>query len=64
MKTKHLIEILDLRHQTDHITHQKIQIFKEYGIDPVNARLFLILIRRRANELISDGNKLIEIKVI
>ena len=64
MKTKYPIEIIDLRHQTDHITPKKIQLFHEYNTDPDNARLFLILIRRREIELISDGNKLIEIKVI
>ena len=64
MKTKYPIEIIDLRHQADHITPQKIQLFLEYGADPENARFFLILIRRREIELISDGNKLIEIKII
>ena len=64
MKTKYPIEILDLRQQADHITPKKIQLFLEYGADPDNARFFLILIRRREIELISDGNKLIEIKVI
>ena len=64
MKTKYPIEIIDLRNQTDHITPKKIQLFHEYGTDPDNARLFLILIRRREIELISDGNKLIEVKVI
>ena len=64
MKTKYPIEIIDLRHQSDHITPKKIQLFNEYGTDPDNARLFIILIRRREIELISDGNKLVEIKVI
>ena len=64
MKTKYPIETTDLRHQSDHITPKKIQLFLEYGADPENARFFLILIRRREIELISDGNKLIEIKVI
>ena len=64
MKTKYPIEIIDLRHQVDHITSKKIQLFLEYGSDPENARFFLILIRRREIELISDGNKLIEVKVI
>ena len=63
MKRKYPIEINDLRHQSDHITPKKIQLFQEYGRDPDNARLFLILIRRREIELISDGNKLIEVKV-
>ena len=64
MKTKYPNEIIDLGHQSDHITPKKIQLFLEYGADPENARFFLILIRRREIELISDGNKLIEIKVI
>ena len=66
MKSKYPFEILDLRHQPDHITPKKIQLFQEYGgeDDPDNARLFLILIRRREIELVSDGNKLIEINNI
>ena len=47
MKTKYPIEIKDLRHQPDHITPKKIQLFEEYGTDPDNGRLFLILIRCR-----------------
>ena len=64
IKTKYPIEIIDLRHQADHIAPKKIQLFLEYGDDPDSARFFLILIRRREIELISDGNKLIEIKII
>ena len=64
MKTKNPIEIIDLRHQADHITPKKIQLFLEYGADPEKARFFLILIRRREIELISGGSKLVEIKII
>ena len=64
MKSKYPIEITDLRHQPDHITPKKVQLFLEYGADPENSRFFLILIRRKEIELISDGNKLIEIKII
>ena len=64
MKTKYPIELIDLRHQSDHITPKKIQLFVEYGADPENPRFFLILIRRREIELISDGKILIEIKII
>ena len=46
MKTKYPTEILDLRHQSDHITPKNIQLLLEYGTDPDNARMFLILIRR------------------
>ena len=63
MKTKDPFVIIDLRHQSDHILSKKIQIFHDYDTDPDNARLFLILIRRREIELISDGNKLIEVRV-
>ena len=64
MKTKYPIEIRDLGHQTDHITPKKIQIFLDYTAQPENVKFYLILIRRRELELISDGNKLIEVKVI
>ena len=64
MKTKYPIEIVDLRHQSDRISPKKIQLFQEYSSDPENAKFYLIVIRRREIELISDGNKLIEVKVI
>ena len=63
MKTKYY-ESIDLKHQTDHITPQKLQLFHEYSADPENAKFLKILIRRRKIELISDGNKLIEVQVI
>ena len=52
MKTKYPIEVLDLRHQFDHITSKKIQLFMENDADPENARFFFILIRRKEIELI------------
>ena len=64
MKTKNPIEVLDLRHQSYHIAPKKNQLFTEYDANPENARFYLILIRRREIELISDGNKLIEDRVI
>ena len=47
MKTKYPMEIIDLRHQLDHITPKKIQLLQKYGADPNNARLCLMLTRRR-----------------
>ena len=64
MKNKYPIQVIGLRYQADHITPEKIQLFEEYRADPANARLYVILIRRREIEFISDGNKLIEVKVI
>ena len=64
MNTKYPIGITDLRHQSDHITSKKIQLLQEYGADLDNTRLFVILVRRIETELTSDGNTLIEVKVI
>ena len=64
MKYHYPIQITDLRHQVDHITPKKIQLFEEMDNDPDNERLFIILVRHRRVEMISDGNKIIEVKVI
>ena len=64
MKTKDPIQVIDLRYQIDHITPKKIQLIEEYRAAPANAKLFIMLIRQREIEMISDGNKLIEVKVI
>ena len=64
MKTNYSIEIIDLGYQPDHTSPKKFQLFLEYSADPENARFFLIIIRRRKIELIPDGKKLTEIKVI
>ena len=64
MKTKYLIQLIDLRHQPDHITPEEIQLFEEYSADHENAKFYVILIRRREIELLLDGIKLIEVKII
>ena len=64
MKYLYPIQITDLRFQVDHITPKKIQLFQEFSEDPANERLFIILVRHRQIEMISDGNKIIEVKVI
>ena len=64
MKDKYPIQVIDLRFQADHITPKKIQLFEEYRAPPANARLYVILIRRREIEFISDGNKFFEVKII
>ena len=45
MKTKYPIQIVDLRHQPDHISPKKIQLFQEYSADLENAKFYLIVIR-------------------
>ena len=66
MKDKYPIQVIDLRHRIDHISPKKVQLFEEYKNDPVynNKRLYVILIRHKQIEMISDGNKFIEVKVI
>ena len=66
MKNEYPIHLLDLRFQVDHVTPKKIKLFEEFNTDPlnVNARIFVILVKHRQFELMSDGNKFIEVKVI
>ena len=66
MKNNCYFRVIDLRHQVDLVSPKKIQLFEEFYNDPVNviARIFVILIRHRQIEMISDENKFIEIKVI
>ena len=66
MKNKYPIQVIDLRQQVYHVFPKKIQMFEEFITDPanVNARLFVLLIRQRQNEMITDGNKIIEVKAI
>ena len=66
MKNKYPIQVIDLRHQVDHITHIKIQFFEESKNDPVSPkiRLYVIITSHRQIEMISDGYKIIEVKVI
>ena len=64
MKYLYPIEITDFRHQVDHITQTKIQLFEIFSEDPNNERLFLILVRQRQVQMISDEKKIIEVKLI
>ena len=62
--TKVHIQVRGLRHQVDHITPENIQLFAECRNDCANARLFKKSIRYRQIEMISDGKKVAELKVI
>ena len=64
MKYLYPIQVTYLRHQVDHLTPKKRQLFEEFSEDPAIERLFKILVRHRQVEMISDGNKNIEFKVI
>ena len=60
---KNLIQVTDLKFQIHHFSPKKIQLFEEFSEDPKNERLFVLLVRQRQIEMISDGNKFIEIRV-
>ena len=66
MKNNYPIQALDIRYQVDHKTPKENQLFEVFNIDPdnVNARLFFVLVRHRQIEMVSDGNKFIEKKVL
>ena len=66
MKSKHPIQVTDLWHPVDHICPKKIQLFEEFNTDPanVNARFFVLIVRHRQVEMVSEGNKILEVKVI
>ena len=64
MKLFYPFQVTDLRFQVDHITPKKIQFFEDISEDPDDERLFVILIRHRQVEMISGGNKFIEVKVL
>ena len=54
MKNKYHNQVIDLRHQVDHITPKKMQLFEEFNADLalVNARLLFLIIRHRQNKMI------------
>ena len=54
----------DLRHQVDHISLEKIELFEEWRTDLGNARIFVILNRHREIKMVSVGYKNSDIKII
>ena len=65
-KNTEFIQVIDLRHQVNRITPQRIQLFEKFNTDPANVNngFFVLLIRHRQIEMISDGNKIIEVEVV
>ena len=57
-------QVTDLRHQVDQITPKKNQLFEEFSGDPAHERLFIVLTRHRQFDMISDGDKIVEVNVI
>ena len=64
MKKYYPFEIIDLRFQVDHISPNKIRLFKEYDENPINTIIYIILIKHREIKMISHGNKNISVDFI
>ena len=64
MKTFYPIQIIDLRFQIDYVTPKKIRVFEEYEETPENTKLYVILIKHRETNMVSDGNKITGIEPI
>ena len=64
MKTFYPIQVIDLRFQIDYITPKKIRLFEEYENAPENTNLYVILIKHREINMVSDGNKITGIELI
>ena len=64
MKTYYPIQVIDLRFQIDYVTPKKIRLFEEYEKAPGNTNLYVILIKHREINMVSDGNKNTGIELI
>ena len=64
MRKYYPIQFIDLRFQVDQISPKKIRLFEEYDPNPINTDLYVILIKHREIEVISDGNKIISVEVV
>ena len=64
MKTFYPIQVIDLGFQIDYITPKKIRLFEEYENAPENTKLYVILIKQREINMVSDGNKITGIELI
>ena len=63
MKTFYPIQIIDLRFQIDYVTPKKIRLFEEYKNAPDNTNLYVILIKPREINMVSDGNNITGIEL-
>ena len=64
MKTFYPIQVIDLRFQIDYITPKKIRLSEEYEDTPENTNLYVIIIKQREINMVSDGNKITGIELL
>ena len=55
MKKFYPIQVIDLQFQVDQVTPTRLQLIEEQRAAPNNARLSVVIIKRRQNKMISDG---------
>ena len=58
MKTKIPLQVIGLSFQVDHNNPKKNQLHQEDRVNTSFARLFMIIIRHRKPNMISDGKKI------
>ena len=54
MKTFYAMQVIDLRFQIDYITPKKISLFEEYENALENTNIYVILIKHREINMVSD----------
>ena len=64
MKAFYPIQVIDLRFQIDYVTPKKVGLFEEFENTPENTNLYVILIKHREINMVSDGIKLTGIELI
>ena len=64
MKSFYPNQVIDLRFQIDYVTPKKIRLFEEYEETPENTNIYVILIKHREINMVSDGNEITGIELI
>ena len=64
MKTFYPIQVIDLRFQIDYVTPKKNRLVEEYENAPENTNFYVILLKHREINIVSDGNKITGIELI
>ena len=64
MKNWYVFRIIYIRFQIDQKSRKKIRLFEEYDDDPVKTLLYIILVKHRQTEMISDGSKVVGIELV
>ena len=64
MKTYYPIQLFDLRFQIHYVKPNKARLFAEYESAPEHTNLYVLLMKHKEIEKVSDGNKKTGIELI